>query len=176
MTKKSLLAAIGTLSIITLTGAGCSMYKPGSDLDRSYSKESNDNAPAKETEKDAYKKAADVKLSDSAGNQMNDALKGLVEEVFGDVKTSSYMQTPGSQGSIIAQYTAKSAVSADDVGKLVKALTSQGFKIDQSGVADNNGFILATGKKNTVTLTFEIGGQTINAAMGLNADFANINE
>lgn len=166
MDTKKLMAAVGLVALLTLTGAGCKdigKKKSGGSLLDQTENRSNDSSDDEDEEvsaADVYKRAPDLEISGDAEGQ-SEVLQDLVEEQFGDVKVTSYLTSFPSERSVSIEFTAKRFATGKDISEMTALLKKRGYTIEFSGVADGAATISAKDKKNYIFLGFEVGKSKI---------------
>lgn len=164
MDTKRLIAAAGAISLITLTGAGCT---------KSILKSSNDNGSnsgSNSQNDNAFNNSINLEIPE--GNKSNDVAQNVVESVLGKVKITSFLQDFPVKGGMTVEYTANRNITDGDFGSLVKAVKNAGYTIEMSGLTEGSGAIISNNKKDTLMFTFTVGEPKIAASIGPYGEFS----
>lgn len=158
MDTKRLIAAVGMISLITLTGAGCSKGSTSNGSSNGSNNTSNGD--------DNYNASLNLEIPNTAAKALNDKAQGIVQSVFGGVKITSFLENFPAKGGMTVEYTANRTVSANDVTKMTNAVKAAGFTVDLNGVEEGSGAIISHNDKDTLMFTFQIGQSKIGAIFG----------
>ncbi len=162
MDTKRLIVAAGVISLITLTGAGCSKSIIKSNNTANNSNNQNENS---------FDSSINLEIPDGEAKVYGDRAQDLVESVFGKVKITSFMQNFPAQGGMSMEYTANRNVTAGDINSLSKAVKDAGYTIEISGINDGSGAIISHNNKDTLMFTFRVGEPKIGTIVGPKDDF-----
>lgn len=116
-----------------------------------------------ETPEEKFRATEEIQVDSAFVRKANNDIGPIIEEVFGEVKLSSFLNNYLGLGedSGMVQFTVKRTATSSDINKLSSAFTSRGFTIITSGFADDSGSLMATKDEAQYTLTYDKDGQEI---------------
>lgn len=178
MLNTRMFAMFGLIAVVALTGAGCakngnrsSNTNSGAQVGGNFSDNGNGNGSAS----DNYKNAIDLEVAGDT-NDVGAKVQAMLEDVFGDLKVTSFISNFPSEGGLTIEYTAKRNTEAKDLNKVMDLFKKKGYKVDYSGVTDGTATVATDSKEDSVFVTFDIGKAKVGAWIAPSNYFNEIQE